>query len=157
MTLKRSIAAAVIFLLAAAVGIAFVGLWQREHPGKPLIGKSDAFPMIHGVTSIRVLEIHREGAELIHVVEDQSVIADTLSKLTRAQRASFGDPEPLGQLYQVEFSQGSKSLIYELNDLRGTGSTIQAKIYPKNPQPGEVWLLPPDVLDRLVAKAAPAG
>lgn len=157
MALKRSIAAAVVvLLLAAAAGIAFIGIWQREHPGEKLIGKSDAFPRITGVTSIRVLEVHREGNELINEIEDAGAIADTLAMLARAQRTSFGDPEPLGQLYQVEFRQGSRSLIYEINDLRGTGSTIQGKIYPQNPQPGEVWYMPQDAIDRLVVKAEPA-
>ncbi|CAM3954783.1 hypothetical protein COLU111180_16400 [Cohnella lubricantis] len=155
--LRRSIITIVTtLLLAVAAGISFVGIWQREHPGEKLFGKPEATLKIVGVTSIRVYEIQRDGTEMINDIEDGDTIVEILSKLSSAQRTFFGDPEPMGQLYQVEFVQGSASEVYELNDLRGTGSTFQAKIYPQHPERDEVWLVPPGVLDELVVKAAPA-
>lgn len=141
----------VVVLLGA--GIAFVGIWEREHSNEPLIGRPDAELRIAGATSIRVL--NREGTDVVKEIRDERDLSVLAEQFARSPRSYFGDPEPAGTLYRVEVLRDGKLAAYELNDLRGSGS-IAGKIYPEHPGRDEVWSLSPEAIGLLTESASPA-
>ncbi|MBB6671784.1 hypothetical protein [Cohnella nanjingensis] len=141
-------------VVAIGMGIAYYGLWMGEHREEYASRRTQGFPVVSGVTSVVVLD---EAGEIVRTIDGEVGIAELLKRLGQAPRSYFGDPEQSGRMYRVELHGGGGTSVYELNDLRGSGSSIDGKIYPQNPGRDEVWELSGDLLARLVDRAAPAS
>ena len=154
--MRQASAIGLIILIAIAVGISFYGLWRGEHRDEIENGRRYGFPVPNGATEIRVYD--SDGREVTPPqLRDPRTVAEILDKLKQAPRSYFGDPEPMGALYEVRFLGGSEPSAFKLNDLRPSPSSLGGKIYPRNPGRDEVWQLPSNVISLLVDTAEPAG
>jgi hypothetical protein len=147
----RTAAGTLLTIVAVSVmGLMFYALWQQEHGQQPLnFAQEHRFPLQRNVTEIAV--INRDGAAARPAIQDPGEIADIFKSLAAAPQDYFGDPERSGTLYRVEIRRVSgKSSFYEINDLRGMGSSVSGKIYPVKPGREDVWRLSPDLIRKLV-------
>ncbi|MBW5446136.1 hypothetical protein GE107_08690 [Cohnella sp. CFH 77786] len=150
-------AAGLVAIIAVAVVLVFYGLWQREHRDDYENKRRFGFPVVEGVTEIRVLV--GEGKRSAREIKDRRIVEDALRQLKQARRSFFEDPEPAGVRYRVQFFLEGREepKTFELNDLRGSGHSNIGKIYPQNPERNEVWMLPASLVGLLVDTAEPAG
>jgi len=136
--------------------MAFYGLWERERPAPVRSSlSSHGFPSLAGVVALSVSPV--DGTAPTSKFLEKSELAELLGQLAQATPSYFGDPEPLGRLYEVRMTDEEGEVrMFELNDLRGTGSRIAGKMYPVHPGRDEVWALPPALIGRLVDSAQPS-